>query len=195
MSVPAQRFLPRTQADRKLKSPTPAAKAKRPLRPRTRRGARIAYQGEPGANSHTGLPEVFPDLEPMACPTFEDALAAVKSGRCPLRHDPDRELAGRPRGRHPPPAARFRAVHRRRALPADPPPADGASGRVAADGITRCRQPRHALGQCRKHHPQARAPADRRQATRRARRAIVAEADDPSRRGHRPEACGRDLWA
>lgn len=41
---------------------------------------RISYQGEPGANSHMACTEVFPDLEPMACPTFEDALAAVKSG-------------------------------------------------------------------------------------------------------------------
>jgi prephenate dehydratase len=41
---------------------------------------RISYQGEPGANSHLACVEVFPDCEPVACPTFEDALAAVKSG-------------------------------------------------------------------------------------------------------------------
>ena len=41
--------------------------------------ARISYQGEPGANSHAACRQVFPDLEPMPCPTFEDALAAVKS--------------------------------------------------------------------------------------------------------------------
>ena len=39
----------------------------------------IAYQGEPGANSHLACKEAFPNLEPVACPTFEDALAAVKS--------------------------------------------------------------------------------------------------------------------
>jgi prephenate dehydratase len=42
--------------------------------------ARISYQGEPGANSHAACCQVFPDLETMPCPTFEDALAAVKSG-------------------------------------------------------------------------------------------------------------------
>ncbi len=41
---------------------------------------RIAYQGEPGANSHLACTQAFPDMEAVACPTFEDALAAVKSG-------------------------------------------------------------------------------------------------------------------
>jgi prephenate dehydratase len=41
---------------------------------------RIAYQGEPGANSHLACTEVFPDGEAVACATFEDALAAVKNG-------------------------------------------------------------------------------------------------------------------
>jgi prephenate dehydratase len=62
-------------ADRK--STSSAAKAK------ARRSAallRVSYQGEPGANSHLACREVFPDLEPAACATFEDALAAVKSG-------------------------------------------------------------------------------------------------------------------
>jgi prephenate dehydratase len=42
--------------------------------------ARIAYQGEPGANSHLACTEAFPDFEAVACPTFEDALASVRSG-------------------------------------------------------------------------------------------------------------------
>lgn len=42
--------------------------------------ARIAYQGEPGANSHLACTEAFPELEPISYPTFEDALASVKSG-------------------------------------------------------------------------------------------------------------------
>ncbi|MCC7252947.1 prephenate dehydratase [Hyphomicrobium sp.] len=42
--------------------------------------ARIAYQGEPGANSHLACTEAYPDHEAVAYPTFEDALAAVKSG-------------------------------------------------------------------------------------------------------------------
>ena len=41
---------------------------------------RIAYQGEPGANSHLACREAFPDYEATACATFEDALQAVKSG-------------------------------------------------------------------------------------------------------------------
>lgn len=41
---------------------------------------KISYQGEPGANSHLAAREAFPDLEAVAYPTFEDALAAVKSG-------------------------------------------------------------------------------------------------------------------
>lgn len=41
---------------------------------------RVAYQGEPGANSHLACTEVFPQAEAVAYPTFEDALAAVKSG-------------------------------------------------------------------------------------------------------------------
>ena len=41
----------------------------------------IAFQGEPGAHSHAACLHAYPDMEPIACPTFEDALAAVKSGR------------------------------------------------------------------------------------------------------------------
>jgi len=44
------------------------------------RPPRISYQGEPGANSHLACREAFPGLEPVACATFEDALAAVKTG-------------------------------------------------------------------------------------------------------------------
>jgi prephenate dehydratase len=42
--------------------------------------SRIAYQGEPGANSHIACREVYPDFEAVAYPTFEDALVAVKQG-------------------------------------------------------------------------------------------------------------------
>ncbi len=65
-------------ADRKIKPLTPKSK---PLTQREARAAqRVSYQGEPGANSHLACREVFPDLEAMACATFEDALAAVKMG-------------------------------------------------------------------------------------------------------------------
>ena len=41
---------------------------------------KIVFQGEPGANSHLACREAYPDCEPVACPTFEDAFAAVSSG-------------------------------------------------------------------------------------------------------------------
>lgn len=45
---------------------------------------KIAYQGEPGANSHIACIEARPDHEPLPCPTFEDAFQAVKTGRAQL---------------------------------------------------------------------------------------------------------------
>jgi prephenate dehydratase len=42
--------------------------------------AAIAYQGEPGANSHIACINFDSGMEPLACATFEDALAAVRSG-------------------------------------------------------------------------------------------------------------------
>jgi prephenate dehydratase len=42
--------------------------------------AKIAYQGELGANSDIACRDVFPELEPLPCATFEDALAAVSEG-------------------------------------------------------------------------------------------------------------------
>jgi len=45
---------------------------------------KIAFQGEPGANSHIAIVEAYPKAEPLACPTFEDALAAIASGEAEL---------------------------------------------------------------------------------------------------------------
>ncbi len=45
---------------------------------------RIAFQGEPGAYSHQACKETFPDMEPLACRTFEDAIEAVRSGHAEL---------------------------------------------------------------------------------------------------------------
>jgi prephenate dehydratase len=57
---------------------------------------RISYQGEPGANSHLACTEAFPGSVPVACPTFEDALAAVKSGDCRYAMIPiENSVAGR----------------------------------------------------------------------------------------------------
>src|SRR4029078_8950049 len=56
----------------------------------------IAYQGEPGANSHLACLDAFPRMTPLACPTFEDALAAVKDGVAKLAMIPiENSVAGR----------------------------------------------------------------------------------------------------
>ena len=56
----------------------------------------IAYQGEAGAFSHQSCQAVYPDWEPLACPTFEDAFAAVAEGRAALAMIPiDNSIAGR----------------------------------------------------------------------------------------------------
>ena len=41
---------------------------------------RIAFQGELGSYSHQACRETRPDFEPLPCPTFEDAMEAVRSG-------------------------------------------------------------------------------------------------------------------
>ena len=57
---------------------------------------KIAFQGEPGANSHIAIAEAYPDAEPLACPTFEDALAAISSGEADLGMIPiENSVAGR----------------------------------------------------------------------------------------------------
>ncbi|MCC5972623.1 MAG: prephenate dehydratase [Rubellimicrobium sp.] len=45
---------------------------------------RIAFQGEPGAYGHQACLDARPDLEPLPCATFEDAMAAVREGRAEL---------------------------------------------------------------------------------------------------------------
>jgi prephenate dehydratase len=41
----------------------------------------IVFQGEPGAYSHLACEIFAPGLSPLPCPTFEEALAAVRDGR------------------------------------------------------------------------------------------------------------------
>jgi prephenate dehydratase len=60
------------------------------------RPKRIAFQGEAGANSHIACNEAYPSHEPLPCPTFEDAFAAVRGGRAKLGMIPiDNSIAGR----------------------------------------------------------------------------------------------------
>ena len=56
----------------------------------------IAYQGEPGANSHIICAEAFPAWTPLPCLTFEDAFAAVTEGRASRAMIPiENSIAGR----------------------------------------------------------------------------------------------------
>jgi prephenate dehydratase len=57
---------------------------------------KIVFQGEPGANSHIASREAYPAYDPLPCPTFEDALAAVTSGEAELGMIPiENSIAGR----------------------------------------------------------------------------------------------------
>ena len=62
----------------------------------TSKKLKIAFQGEPGANSHIAIVAAYPDAEPVPCPTFEDALAAITSGEADLGMIPiENSVAGR----------------------------------------------------------------------------------------------------
>ena len=57
---------------------------------------RIAFQGEQGAFSHQACSEVFPDMEVLPCPTFEEAMATVRKGEARLAMLPvENSLYGR----------------------------------------------------------------------------------------------------
>jgi prephenate dehydratase len=57
---------------------------------------RIAYQGEPGANSDAACRDAVPGTEPLPCATFEDAFDAVETGLAELAMIPvENSIAGR----------------------------------------------------------------------------------------------------
>ena len=57
---------------------------------------RIAYQGEPGSNSHTVCQQHYPDWEAVPCASFEDVFAVVENGEAELAMIPiDNSIAGR----------------------------------------------------------------------------------------------------
>ena len=57
---------------------------------------KIAFQGEPGANSHLAARDAYPRMQAIPCATFEDALAAVKTGAAKLAMIPiENSVAGR----------------------------------------------------------------------------------------------------
>jgi prephenate dehydratase len=109
---------------------------------------RISFQGEPGANSHLACREAYPDYEPLPCPTFEDAFAAVTSGEAVLGMIPvENSVAGRvadihhlmPRSNLHIVAEWFLPVKHQLVAP------KGAT----LDGIKTVESHVHALGQCR----------------------------------------------
>lgn len=56
----------------------------------------IAFQGEPGAYSHIACQKVYPDMVPLACPTFYDAFVAIREGKADYGMIAiDNSLAGR----------------------------------------------------------------------------------------------------
>jgi len=57
---------------------------------------KIAFQGEYGANSDTACRHMYPSMQPLPCPTFEDAFTAVEKGEADLAMIPiENTLAGR----------------------------------------------------------------------------------------------------
>ena len=57
---------------------------------------RIAFQGEPGANSHLAISQAYPDAEAVPCATFEDAFAILTAGDADLGMIPiENSVAGR----------------------------------------------------------------------------------------------------
>ena len=56
----------------------------------------IAYQGEPGANSHIACLDDYPDHQPLACATFEDAFVSLEDENADLAMIPiENSIAGR----------------------------------------------------------------------------------------------------
>src|SRR3954453_11254666 len=57
---------------------------------------KIAFQGEPGANSDLACRKAYRDCVPLPCATFEDVFAALRSGKADLAMIPiDNSVAGR----------------------------------------------------------------------------------------------------
>jgi prephenate dehydratase len=57
---------------------------------------RISFQGERGANSDMACQNMFPSMEPLPCPTFEDAFNALETGKADLAMIPiENTIAGR----------------------------------------------------------------------------------------------------
>ena len=106
---------------------------------RTSKRRKVAFQGEPGANSDLACREAYPAYEPLPCPTFEDAFAAVRSGTATLAMIPiENSVAGRVADIHH--LMPHRGLHIvGRMVPSGAASADGAEGRDAEDDPDRSR--------------------------------------------------------
>ncbi len=110
---------------------------------------RIAYQGEPGSNSHIVCKRNHPDREALPCASFEDVFAAVEGGAAELAMIPiDNSIAGRVADIHhflPSSSLHIIGEHFLRiqfALMALP--------NASADSLRTVHSHVHALGQCRR---------------------------------------------
>ena len=109
----------------------------------------IAYQGEPGANSHIACANAYPKWTPLPCATFEDALAAVGEGRAGLAMIPiENSIAGRVADIHTLLPASGLFIVAEYFLPIHFQLL-GVKG-APAEGLTSVYSHVHALGQCRK---------------------------------------------
>jgi prephenate dehydratase len=110
---------------------------------------RIAYQGEPGANSHQVCKVHYPDWEALPCASFEDVFAAVEAGEADLAMIPiDNSIAGRVADIHhflPDSGLHIIAEHFLRIRFC----LMGVPG-TSLDSITTVHSHVHALGQCRR---------------------------------------------
>ena len=122
---------------------------------------KVAFQGEPGANSHLAIREVYPKAEAVPCATFEDAFAAIASGEAELGMIPiENSVAGRVADIHhlmPDSGLHIVAEHfmpmRHQLL---------ALKGATLDDIKTVESHVHALGPVPQDHPPARHQADRR---------------------------------
>jgi prephenate dehydratase len=157
----------------------------------------IAYQGEPGANSHIACCDAYPHREPLPCATFEDAFAAISEGRAELGMIPiENSIAGRVADIHhflPTAGLKvigeyFLPIHFQLMAPRGAKP----------EGLRHVHSHIHALGQCRKIIRQYRLTAHVAGDTAGAARQ-VAEWNDPSRAALAPklaaEVYGLDVLA
>jgi prephenate dehydratase len=135
-----------SSAENRTKRRAPASAAL-PLDPEA--AGKILYQGEPGANSHVACLNAFPEMEPEACPTFEDALIAVRERKARYAMIPiENSVAGRVADVHHllPDSGLYitgehfeRIYHQLLVLPA-----------AKAKDLKTIHSHTHALGQCRK---------------------------------------------